>query len=51
MKNHGNKVISDIKVNQVIGGMRGLPCMFYLGSSLDEIEGIEFRGHSIPSLQ
>ena len=28
--------------------MRGLPIMFYDGSSLDPISGITFRGHSIP---
>ena len=28
--------------------MRGLPVMFYDGSSLDPISGITFRGHSIP---
>lgn len=29
-------------------GMRGLPVMFYDGSSLDAQTGITFRGHSIP---
>jgi citrate synthase len=28
--------------------MRGLPVMFYDGSQLDPIDGITFRGHSIP---
>jgi len=28
--------------------MRGLPVLFYDGSSLDAISGITFRGHSIP---
>jgi len=28
--------------------MRGLPVMFYDGSSLDPVTGITFRGHSIP---
>lgn len=28
--------------------MRGLPVMLYDGSSLDPIDGITFRGHSIP---
>lgn len=28
--------------------MRGLPVMFYDGSSLDPMTGITFRGHSIP---
>jgi hypothetical protein len=28
--------------------MRGLPVMFYDGSQLDAMQGITFRGHSIP---
>lgn len=47
-KKHGERVIADVKVDDAVLGMRGLPLMLYDGSALDPIEGIEFRGHSIP---
>lgn len=47
-KLHGEKVIAEVKVDDAVLGMRGLPVMFYDGSSLDPINGIFFRGHSIP---
>lgn len=49
-KNHGNKVVEEIKMGSVIGGMRDLPVMFYIGSALDPVEGIRFRGHTIPEM-
>jgi citrate synthase len=45
---HGERVIGKVKVDDAVLGMRGLPVMFYDGSSLDPISGITFRGHSIP---
>jgi citrate synthase len=47
-KLHGDKVIAQVKVDDAVLGMRGLPVMFYDGSSLDPLSGITFRGHSIP---
>lgn len=47
-KLHGEKVIGQVKVDDAVLGMRGLPVMFYDGSALDPISGITFRGHSIP---
>ena len=47
-KEHGEKVIGQVKVDDAILGMRGLPVMFYDGSSLHPQSGITFRGHSIP---
>lgn len=41
-------MIGQVKVDDAVLGMRGLPVMFYDGSSLDPISGITFRGHSIP---
>jgi citrate synthase len=41
-------VIGQVKVDDAVLGMRGLPVMFYDGSALDPISGITFRGHSIP---
>ena len=49
-KNSGEKVIEEIKLGNVIGGMRDMPCMFYIGSQLDAQEGIRFRGHTIPEM-
>jgi citrate synthase len=47
-KKNGEKVIGQVKVDDAVLGMRGLPVMLYDGSSLDPIQGITFRGHSIP---
>lgn len=49
-KSHADKVVDNIDIGSVIGGMRDLPCMFYIGSALDPIEGIRFRGHTIPEM-
>lgn len=48
--NHGSKVVDSIPISSVIGGMRDLPVMFYIGSALDAKEGIRFRGHTIPEM-
>ncbi len=47
-KLYGDKGIGQVKVDDAVLGMRGLPAMFYDGSRLDPIKGITFRGHSIP---
>jgi citrate synthase len=47
-KKFGDKVIGQVKVDDAVLGMRGLPVMFYDGSQLDAMQGITFRGHSIP---
>ena len=47
-KQHGEKVIGQVKVDDAVMGMRGLPVMFYDCSALDAMKGITFRGHSIP---
>ncbi|EIM90122.1 citrate synthase [Stereum hirsutum FP-91666 SS1] len=44
---HSQKVIGDIKVENVIGGMRGLKSMLWEASVLDPNEGIRFHGLSI----
>ncbi|XP_017041234.1 probable citrate synthase 2, mitochondrial [Drosophila ficusphila] len=41
---HGHKIIGQISVNSVIGGMRGLPLLFCETSSLDKNKGIFYRG-------
>ena len=47
-KSRGNDVLKEIRVDDAILGMRGLPVMFWDGSALDANKGITFRGHSIP---
>lgn len=48
---HGSKVIGEITIDQVYGGMRGLKTMITETSYLDPEEGIAFRGYSIPQLR
>ncbi|KAG8988748.1 hypothetical protein FRB93_003990 [Tulasnella sp. JGI-2019a] len=48
---HGEKSLGDIKVDNLIGGMRGLKVMLWEGSVLDPNEGIRFHGHTIPDCQ
>jgi hypothetical protein len=50
-KDHGNKIIGEVKVDDAVLGMRGLPLMLYDGSALDPQSGITFRGYSIPEFQ
>ncbi|KAF8751933.1 Citrate synthase [Rhizoctonia solani] len=45
---HGNKAFGQVIVDQVYGGMRGLPALLWDGSVLDAEEGIRFRGKTIP---
>ncbi|KAH9951931.1 citrate synthase-like protein [Amylocystis lapponica] len=48
---HGQAVIGEIKVENVVGGMRGLKAMLWEASVLDPIDGIRFHGLSIPDCQ
>jgi len=51
MKEHGDKVMSEVTVSQIYGGMRGVKCLVCETSALDPMEGIRFRGYNIPELQ
>ncbi|MCJ1250391.1 hypothetical protein MMC30_007619 [Trapelia coarctata] len=51
VKSHGSKVIGEVKVENTIGGMRGLKAMVWEGSVLDANEGIRFHGKSISDCQ
>ena len=51
IKAHGSKKIDEVMVGQVFGGMRGVKSMIWETSHLDAIEGIKFRGYSIPQLR
>ncbi|GJJ12088.1 hypothetical protein Clacol_006329 [Clathrus columnatus] len=44
---HSQKTIGEIKVENIIGGMRGLKAMLWEASVLDPNEGIRFHGLSI----
>ena len=44
-------MIGEVTVDQAIGGMRGIPGLYWGTSLLDADECIRFRGYSIPELQ
>ncbi|KAG5727633.1 hypothetical protein E4T56_gene12276 [Termitomyces sp. T112] len=48
---HGQAVVGDVKVENIIGGMRGLKAMLWDASVLDANEGIRFHGLSISDCQ
>ncbi len=48
---HGDRKISDVTVAQAYGGMRGVKGLVTETSALDPMEGIRFRGFTIPQLQ
>merc|ERR1719174_2427019 len=48
---HGNKVVDKVTVDQLIGGARSIKAMLWETSLLDPVEGIRFRGYTIPELQ
>ena len=48
-KAHGDKVVANVKVEQILTGMREIPSIYYEGSKLDPIKGITFRGYDIPT--
>ena len=50
-KQHGNKEIGRIHVDDAVLGMRGLPVLFHDNSALDAQKGITFKGYSIPEFQ
>ncbi|THH08176.1 hypothetical protein EW145_g2887 [Phellinidium pouzarii] len=50
-KEHGSAVVGDIKIENIIGGMRTLKTMLWEASVLDPNEGIRFHGLSIPDCQ
>ncbi|KAJ7285911.1 citrate synthase-like protein [Mycena rebaudengoi] len=48
---HAQTVVGDVKIENIIGGMRGLKAMLWEASVLDPNEGIRFHGHTIPDCQ
>ncbi|KAI6799605.1 2-methylcitrate synthase [Hortaea werneckii] len=51
VKSHADKKIGDVKVENTLGGMRGLKAMVWEGSVLDANEGIRFHGKTIKDCQ
>lgn len=50
-KEQGGVKVDEVNLKQVLGGMRGVKSMVWETSQLDPIEGIRFRGYSIPELK
>ena len=50
LKEHGSTVVGDVTIAQIIGGMRGVKCLTTDISYLDPLEGIRFRGYTIPEV-
>lgn len=51
VKAHSNKTLGEVKVENTLGGMRGLKAMVWEGSVLDANEGIRFHGRTIKDCQ
>jgi citrate synthase len=50
-KEHSDVVVSEVTIGHVLTGMKGVVSLLTSTSKLDPIEGIRFRGYSIPELQ
>ena len=51
LKENGNQKVDEVTLKQIYGGARGIKTMVWETSQLDPIEGIRFRGYSIPQLK
>ncbi len=50
LKEHGDKVIGEVTIAQAIGGMRGVKSLVTDISYLDPMEGIRYRGYTLPEV-
>ena len=50
LKEYGDVVIDKVTVSQVIGGMRGIKSLVTDISYLDPMEGIRYRGYTLPEV-
>jgi citrate synthase len=50
LKKHGDVKIGEVTIAQAIGGARGVRCLVTDISYLDPMEGIRFRGMTIPEV-
>jgi citrate synthase len=51
LKENGEMKVGDVSLAQAYGGMRSVKCMVWETSALDPMEGIRFRGFTIPELR
>jgi citrate synthase len=49
--NHSDVKLGDVKIDNALGGMRGLKAMLWEGSTLDPNDGIRFQGLTISECQ
>ena len=49
-KEYGDVVVGEVTISQIIGGMRGVKSLTTDISYLDPMEGIRFRGFTIPEV-
>lgn len=50
LKDYGDVVVDKITVSQIIGGMRGIKSLVSDISYLDPMEGIRYRGYTLPEV-
>ncbi|MCF8272375.1 MAG: citrate (Si)-synthase [Flavobacteriaceae bacterium] len=50
LEDHGDTIIDQVSVSQVIGGMRGIKSLVTDISYLDPFEGIRYRGYTLPEV-
>ncbi len=50
-KNYGDVVVDESTIGKILGGMRGLKSLLCETSYLDPMEGIRFRGYTIPEVR
>ena len=50
LKEYGDKEVDQVKVSQIIGGMRGIKSLVTDISYLDPLEGIRYRGFTLPEV-
>ena len=50
VKEHGDKVVDQVTIKQIYGGMRGVKVLVTDISYVDPNEGIRYRGYTIPEL-
>ncbi len=50
MHEHADVVVDQVTVGQILGGMRGIRCLITDISYLDPMEGIRYRGFTLPEV-
>ena len=50
LKEYGKKVVAEVTAAQIIGGMRGIKSLVTDISYLDPLEGIRYRGYTLPEV-